>query len=91
VGPFELSVARTLDELAELDDPVVLPLSEAIRTAMPVRELDESEARALSFGRSIAARGVDGTYGVLLDGRAIALVQDDGSEARPLIVFAAAG
>ena len=91
VGPFDLSVAHTLDDLAGLADPVVLPLAEAIRTAMPVRELDEREAVALSFGKSIAAGGLDGTYGVLLEGRAIALVRDDGPAARPVIVFAAAG
>src|SRR5262249_50905579 len=65
VGPFELSCARTLDALAELADPVTLPLADAVRSAMPVREIDGDEARELAFGRSIPAAGLAGTYGAL--------------------------
>lgn len=92
VGPFDLARARTLDELATLPDPVTLPLADAIRAAMPVRTVDDAEARALSYGKALPASGLDGVHGaVTADGTAVALLRDAGREARPVIVFAAAG
>jgi tRNA pseudouridine55 synthase len=92
VGPFVLADAHTLDELAEVDDPVRLPLADAVRAALPVRELDADEARELSFGRFLAAVGMAGTYGALgPDGRAVALLREEDGRARPVLVFAAAG
>jgi tRNA pseudouridine55 synthase len=90
VGPFALAEARTLDELVA--DPVPLPLPAAIRAALPVRDLDADEARELSFGRSIPARGIAETYGALgPDGRAVALLREHDGRARPVLVFAPAG
>lgn len=92
VGPFTLSQARTLDELASLADPVTLPLAEAVRAVMPVRQLDEEEARALSYGKSLDAKHIAGTHAAIApDGRVIALVVEDGDRAKPVLVFAAAG
>jgi tRNA pseudouridine55 synthase len=92
VGPFTLEDAHTLDDLAARHDPVVLPLAEAVRTALPTRVVDPDEERALSYGKRIRAGGLDGVYGALsADGRAIALLSDDGDDARPVLVFAAAG
>jgi tRNA pseudouridine55 synthase len=92
VGPFGLDRARTLDELATLDHPVALPLAAAVRAALPVRTVDADEARALSYGKALVATGVDGVHGALTaEGTAIALLRDDGAEARPVIVFTAAG
>lgn len=92
VGAFELSCARTLEELAELADPVTLPLADAVRTALPVREIDADEARELAYGRSIPAAGLPGTYGALAaDGSAVALLREDGRRARPVLVFTPAG
>jgi len=92
VGPFGLDVARTLDELAALDDPVTLPLPDAVRAAMPVRQIDDEQARELSFGRSLAPAGIAGTYGALApDGTAIALLTERDARARPVLVFAPAG
>jgi tRNA pseudouridine55 synthase len=92
VGPFDLSAALTLEELAAREDPVVLPLPEAVRAAMPVRAIDADEARTLSFGRSLAAAGIAGTYGAIgPDGNVAALLQENGGSARPVLVFAAAG
>jgi tRNA pseudouridine55 synthase len=90
VGPFTLADARSLDELAA--DPVPVPLPDAIRAALPVRDLDADEARELSFGRSISALGIAATYGALgPDGRAVALLREDDARARPVLVFAPAG
>ena len=79
VGPFTLAAARTLDELAELDDPVTLPLPDAVRAALPVRDVDADEARELSFGRSLdRARGSPAsTARSAPDGRSVALLREE--------------
>jgi tRNA pseudouridine55 synthase len=92
VGPFEVAAARTLDELAALPDPVTLPLAAAVRQAMPVREIDADEARELSFGRRLAPQGIAGVYGALApDGTVAALLREEDGQARPVLVFGAAG
>ncbi|MEO6885536.1 MAG: tRNA pseudouridine(55) synthase TruB [Jatrophihabitantaceae bacterium] len=92
VGPFTIDQARTLAELGALDDPVTLVLPEAVRAAMAVREVTEDEARALSYGKSVAAVGLVGTYGAFApDGSVAALLAEDGERARPVLVFTAAG
>jgi tRNA pseudouridine55 synthase len=88
VGPFGVGGARTLEELAELEDPVTLPLAAAIREAMPVRVLDAEQVGDVAHGRTISAAGIDGTYGVLDEaGRAIALLNEHDGVARPALVF----
>jgi len=92
VGPFTLAQARTLDELARLDDPVTMPLAAAVRAALPIREITADEARELSFGRRLRAAGIGGTYGAFApDGTVVALLAERGDDARPVLVFAAAG
>jgi tRNA pseudouridine55 synthase len=92
VGSFTLDSARTLEDLGELADPVSLPLPDAVRAAMAVREVDEAQARELSFGRALDAVGVDGVHGAIgPDGTVLALLQERDGRARPVVVFAAAG
>jgi tRNA pseudouridine55 synthase len=92
VGPFDLAAARSLAELAELDDPVTLPLPAALRIAFAVREIDADEARELSFGRPLAVRGLAGVHAAVdAAGNAVALLREDDGRARPVLVFAAAG
>ena len=92
VGPFGLELARSLEELAGLDDPVTLPLPAAVRLAMPVRTLTEDEARALSYGKAITATGLAGTYAAIApDGVVVALLGEAGEQARPVLVFTPAG
>jgi tRNA pseudouridine55 synthase len=92
VGPFAVSDARTLEALAELEDPVTLRLADAVRASMPVRDIDEDDARELSFGRSLQPRSISGTYGAIApDGTVVALLIEDGTSARPVLVFTAAG
>jgi tRNA pseudouridine55 synthase len=75
-----------------LTDPVTLPLAAAARTAFPARELDADEARELSFGRSLATRGIDGVHGAFApDGTVVALLRESDGAARPVLVFAPAG
>jgi tRNA pseudouridine55 synthase len=91
VGPFTIAQAHTLDELGRLDDPVTLPLTAAVRAAMPVREVTAAEARELSFGRPLPASGITATHGAIApDGEVVALLHESGDAARPVLVFAAA-
>ena len=87
VGPYDLSAAHTLDELAA--QLTVLPLAQAAAAAFPVRELTADEARSLSHGGRLPGTG--GETGPVAafgpDGTLIALVQDKDGLARPLAVF----
>jgi tRNA pseudouridine55 synthase len=95
VGPFDLSAARRLDDLAAGDDAVdaaVLGLDGAVRAAFPCRELSARDAAALSHGRRLEPSGRPGTMGAFApDGRCIALVEDRDGAARPVVVFQPAG
>ena len=92
VGPFTVDQARTLDELTALDDPVTLPLADAVRASMPVRIVDADEVRALSYGQALAARNEARVHGaVSADGTVVALLRETDGVARPVLVFSAAG
>ena len=92
VGPFGIDSARTLEELAQRADPVTLPLPDAVRATMPVRTITDAEAEELSYGRFLAAAGIDGTYGAIGEsGQAVALLRDSGGRARPVLVFRGRG
>lgn len=91
VGPFGLSAVRTLEQL-EQEPALSLEMDRAVEVAFPRRDVDRRTARALSYGQQVAAAGVDGTYGMFdPDGRAIALVQDRGRSAKPVLVVVPAG
>jgi len=93
VGPFDLAVARGLDELAGDDvvDAAVLRLDDAVAASFPRRDVDAAEAVDLSHGRRLAASGRPGPLGAFApDGRCIALVEDAGGAARASVVFAPA-
>jgi tRNA pseudouridine55 synthase len=87
VGPYDLSAAHTLDELA--GQLAVLPLAEAAAAAFPVRQLTADQARSLSHGGRLP--GMGGETGPVAafapDGTLIALVQEKDGVARPLAVF----
>jgi tRNA pseudouridine55 synthase len=92
VGPFTIEQARSLEELAGLPDPVTLPLLDAVRATMPIREVDGDQARALSYGQALEPAGIAGTYGAVTpDGTVAALLLEDGERARPVLVFTPAG
>lgn len=93
VGPYDISVARTLDDLApggppgaELD---MVPLAAAAAAAFPARQLTEPEARSLAHGVRLPWAGPPpgpvAAFGP--DGSLIALVEERGGTARPLAVF----
>lgn len=87
VGPYRLSAAHTLDELA--DGLRLIPLAEAAAAAFPVRALTAAETQSLSHGASLSAEGATaGPVAALApDGTLVALVQERDGAARPLAVF----
>src|SRR5262249_59630681 len=66
VGPYPLSAARGLDELAARFQ--VIPLAEAAAAAFPVRPLTEAETQSLSHGASVDAAGTAGPGAALAPG-----------------------
>ncbi|MCW2942287.1 MAG: tRNA pseudouridine 55 synthase [Actinomycetia bacterium] len=87
VGPYDLSMARTLDQLAE--DCVVLPIGDAVTAAFPRREVSEDQARSVAHGGRLPAAGLGpGPVGVFgPDGTLLALVEEQGEVAKSLAVF----
>lgn len=87
VGPYDLSQARTLDQLAE--EFTQLPLAEAVATAFPRRVLTEQETRRIQHGNRIEPGGSPGgTVGLFApDGRVIALGEDRRDHTKPVVVF----
>jgi tRNA pseudouridine55 synthase len=93
VGGYPVDGARTLAALDAWPEDVplsTLPLADAARATFPVRELTADEARALSYGRRVAAggQGAGVTVAALApDGELVALLEDKGPQARPVLVF----
>jgi tRNA pseudouridine55 synthase len=91
VGPFDLSRARTLEDL-EAAPGLSLDLAAAVATAFPRREVDAGGATDVAHGKRLPAAGLSGTYGVFApDGRVLALMADSGGAAKPVVVLAPAG
>jgi len=87
VGPYTIEAAATLEELA--NELRLLELDDAARALFPARELEPAEAADLSHGRRIAAGPGDGPVAAFApDGRLVALLENKGAEAKPLLVFA---
>ncbi|MEU8324887.1 tRNA pseudouridine(55) synthase TruB [Nonomuraea sp. NPDC048881] len=88
VGPYDLSLARSIDQLAE--ECVVLPIGEAVSAAFPRRDVTAEEARVIGHGGRLPAAGLGaGPIGVFgPEGELLALVEEQGRIAKPLAVFA---
>ncbi|MEV3985173.1 tRNA pseudouridine(55) synthase TruB [Nonomuraea sp. NPDC049758] len=88
VGPYDLSLARSIDQLAE--ECVVLPIGEAVSAAFPRRDVTAEEARVIGHGGRLPAAGLGaGPIGVFGPaGELLALVEEQGRIAKPLAVFA---
>ncbi|WP_328397486.1 tRNA pseudouridine(55) synthase TruB [Nocardia sp. NBC_00416] len=86
VGPFTLEHARTLEELA--DDPAPsLDIDAAVRLSFPHRMIDDSEAAKLRDGRWLEPVGISGVHAaVTADEKVIALLQEKGNRAAPVLV-----
>ena len=85
VGSFDLSVARTLEQLA--DEFELLPIARAARAVFPARDLDEAAADDVRVGRALDL-GLDGLTAVFApDGEFLALYAPRGEVARAVAVF----
>ena len=88
VGPYELDVAHTLEELE--DDLAVLPIGDAARRGFPSLDLDEEQTTDVRFGRRLTLDlEQDGPVALFApDGEFLALYQagEDG-RAKAVAVF----
>ena len=85
VGAFDLSSARTLEQLEESFS--VVPIAEAARASFPSRDLDEEQERDVRYGRRLALE-VDAVTAVFApSGEFLALYEPHPQGARPLAVF----
>ena len=87
VGSFDLSVAHTLDELA--DGFALLPIAQAARASFASVDLDEENAAHVRFGRSLdlTLEG-PGPHALFApDGEFLALYEPAAGGARPVAVF----
>ncbi|NRQ33623.1 tRNA pseudouridine(55) synthase TruB [Nonomuraea sp. NN258] len=87
VGPYDLSLARTIEQLA--GECVILPIGEAVSAAFPRRDVTAEEARVIGHGGRLPAAGLGkGPIGVFgPEGELLALVEEQGRLAKPLAVF----
>jgi tRNA pseudouridine55 synthase len=86
VGRFELDQARSLNDLAE-QPRLSWTLDEACLLMFPRRDLSAEEAEATSNGRPLSPAGIDGVYAAAdADGRVIALLRDEGSRTKSVVV-----
>ena len=88
VGPYKISAARTLEQLAESLE--VIPLAEAAASAFPRRDLTEDEARRVSHGARLPVSDAGGgpVAAFAPDGSLVALLTDEAGQAKSLAVFA---
>ena len=87
VGRFGLDQARSLDDLAERPR-LRLTLDDACLLMFPRRDLTAEEAEAAGNGRALAPAGIDGVYAASdADGRVIALLRDEGSGTKSVVVI----
>jgi tRNA pseudouridine55 synthase len=87
VGRFGLDQAHSLDDLAERPQ-LSFTLDEACLQMFPSRDLTAEEADAAANGRALPPAGIDGVYAARdADGRVIALLRDDGSKTKSVVVI----
>lgn len=85
VGPFDLGVSRTLEQLEESFTTV--PIAEAARACFPAYDLDAELAQAVRYGRPLDL-AFDATTAVFApDGEFLALYESRDGLARPVAVF----
>ena len=87
VGPYDLSQARTLDQLAQ--EFTQVPLAHAVAAAFPVRTLTEDETGRIRHGNRIGPSSLGGgPVGLFApDGRVIALGENRTDHMKPVVVF----
>jgi len=93
VGPYGLDEAVGLAELGALVDAgavlPILPIARAAAVAFPRYDADEAQAKAITYGQFLPARGMGpGPIAVFApDGAFLALVEEQGTRCKPIAVF----
>jgi tRNA pseudouridine55 synthase len=85
VGAFDLTQARTLDELAE--ECTVVPLADVVAATFPRRDVDAATAAAVAHGGRLSPSAGEGPVGVFGPDGLLALFENRDGAARPLVVF----
>jgi tRNA pseudouridine55 synthase len=87
VGPYDLSMARTLEQLEQSCE--VLPIARAARAGFPARDVDADAATVVAHGGPLPAVGLGpGPVAVFgPDGTFLALVEERGERTKSLAVF----
>ena len=96
VGGHLISLRRieaspfTLADASEISVESIISSASAISKVLPLRNLSDEEASALSFGKTISSAGkVEASVAAISpSGELVAVIKDDGSSARPKAVFA---
>ncbi len=96
VGGHLISLRRieaspfTLADASEISVESIIPSASAISKVLPLRNLSDEEASALSFGKTIPSSGKAeaSVAAISPSGELVAVIKDDGSSARPKAVFA---
>jgi tRNA pseudouridine55 synthase len=87
VGRFGLDQARTLDDLAE-HPRLSYTLDEACLQSFPRRDLTDDEAEDTRHGRPLKPAGIEGVYAATApDGRVIALLKDQATRTKSVVVL----
>jgi tRNA pseudouridine55 synthase len=90
VGPYDLAVARTLDELADAPPGLqgaLLPIADAARAAFASYDLDEAGATDVRYGRALDLELAGLTAVFAPDGQFLALYEPRDGLARAVAVF----
>lgn len=87
VGPYDLSMARTIEQLSA--ECTILPMAEAVAAAFPRRDVTAEEAGSVAHGGRLPSLGLGkGPIGVFgPDGALLALVEEHGKITKSLAVF----
>lgn len=87
VGRFGVDQARSLDDLAERP-ALSVTLDEACLLLFAHRALADEEADSVANGRPLNPAGIDGIYAAhTADGRVMALLRDEGSGTKSVVVI----
>ncbi len=88
VGPYDLPMAHTMDDLER--ELILLPIAEAAAAAFARVDVDAETAGRIVHGGFMPPTGAPGTVAVFGPGSTfLALVEDRGPRAKPIAVFAA--
>jgi tRNA pseudouridine55 synthase len=92
VGAFSIDEASTLEQLAELADPVTITLEDVAGRIFTRRDADADEARVLSHGGPLKGVGITGPYAVFgPDARVVGIVAERDGRAWAEVVLSPAG